>query len=54
MKTNKLVDNAVTVVFGWFRPLVDSLITERLVAFYVSMVKKGQISEIPTSGPTVR
>jgi hypothetical protein len=37
--------------FLWIRPLVDGLITDRLLAFYRNMVTKGQVKEVPASGP---
>lgn len=41
------------LIFGLFRPLVDRLITERIAAFYLNLVKKGQITETLSNGPKV-
>jgi hypothetical protein len=33
--------------FAEFRPLVDALVTERLVEFYNALIERGQISPPP-------
>lgn len=38
-------------IFGWLRPSIDGLITERILAFYKNMIAKGQIDEVPAEGP---
>jgi hypothetical protein len=39
--------------FLWLKPLVDALITDRILAFYRNLIAKGQIKEVPANGPAV-
>jgi hypothetical protein len=40
-----------SLIFDWIRPLVDGLITDRILAFYKNMIAKGQIKEVSSVGP---
>ena len=41
------------IIFNYLRPLIDGLITERILVFYERMVADGQIMEMSVKGPSV-